>query len=590
MWHDGMTVLHTTKAVRRSSSRRLARLRTVRGELAVAAILLSTLALHVEWLVRFRRGYLTEWDESGYMQYALNNFDALHDHGVVAFLRAVGNRGTFGPLLPLVTALSYPIVTRGIIGSLLVVVAFFALLVLATYGLARRLGSERWALVAALAVAAVPGVTDYSRLFHFAVPATACMTAALWTLVASDGFARRGWSVAFGLLVAMTLLSRTMTVAYLPGLALAALVAVPPGLWRSRVRNLVLALLALFVVAGPWYGRHAHDVYHYLFGTGYGAEAAAYGPRYAFLSWAYWSRELRADLYYLWLPLSVVVALSLLAAGGQALLYRRGFRIGCVVATPFARAVTGLVLVVVEGYVALTSSRNVGSAFPLPWLPALVVLGVLAAASLRSEHLRAVLATAFVAVSFAALLAKSGSVAIAARERSVHLPGLGSVVVSDGRGVIQQIVEGAGYDIGSPARPLPSEHRRWLPLERRITGWAISNARVAAEPVHLTLGLDDPLLGNTRLHLAGQLWYHQDLAVDYLRSAVGGDTVAAYRRQLEVPRPENELVTEQARPGSTISRSKVEAAARSLGFMRVRSLRLPDGRPIWLWWRKLPAS
>src|SRR5438093_9872393 len=36
-----------------------------------------------------------------------------HDQGPWAFVKFVGHRGTFGPLLPAVTALFYPIVGRG---------------------------------------------------------------------------------------------------------------------------------------------------------------------------------------------------------------------------------------------------------------------------------------------------------------------------------------------------------------------------------------------------------------------------------------------------------------------------------------------
>jgi hypothetical protein len=61
--------------------------------------------------------------------------------------------------------------------------------------------------------------------------------------------------------------------------------------------------------------------------------------------------------------------------------------------------------------------------------------------------------------------------------------------------------------------------------------------------------------------------------------------VASYRRQLVSPRPENELITGEERPGRTITQSKVEAAARSLGFARVKSFTLPDRRKIWIWWR-----
>src|SRR5213595_442179 len=84
-------------------ARRLAWIRTAGA--VVAAIIVATVALHVVWLVRFRHGYVTEWDESGYLQFSLSDFDALHDEGPWGFLKIVGHRGTFGPLLPAVTAL-----------------------------------------------------------------------------------------------------------------------------------------------------------------------------------------------------------------------------------------------------------------------------------------------------------------------------------------------------------------------------------------------------------------------------------------------------------------------------------------------------
>src|SRR5712691_10317370 len=100
------------------AGRRLAWART--GGALVAGIIVVTVVLHVIWLVRFRHGYFTEFDESGYLQFSLSDFDALHDEGPWSFVKLVGTRGTFGPLLPAVTALAYPIVSRGVFGSLLV--------------------------------------------------------------------------------------------------------------------------------------------------------------------------------------------------------------------------------------------------------------------------------------------------------------------------------------------------------------------------------------------------------------------------------------------------------------------------------------
>jgi 4-amino-4-deoxy-L-arabinose transferase-like glycosyltransferase len=554
----------------------------------VAAIVCVTLVLDVVWLVRFRRGYVTEWDESGYLQFALSNFDALHDHGLWTFAKTVGGRGTFGPLLPFVTSLAYPIVSRGVFGSLLVLPLFFAGLVGAAFGLARQFVSDYWAVLAALTVAAIPAVTDYTRLFHFALPATACMTAALWALVRSNGLRRTRWAVAFGLFVALTLLARTMTVAFLPGFAIAAgaqfLVGAPD--LRVKTRNLAIAAGTAALVAGPWYIRNARSVYDLLLGSGYGEGATPFGHHYPVASWGYWTKELRLDLSHLWLPLGGALLLVFLVA----LAYRAASRprLSGPSRPQSARAagLLALALVVLEGYLVLTSSRNEGTAFALPLLPALVILAVAAAASIPTRAVRVAFASVLVALSIGAVIAKSGWFEPLAKVRTVSAPGLGSVTVTDGRGIIQLEVAGDGYPIGRVTQPLPVMQRGWLPLARDVVGWSLHRAEQRGVPLNLTLGLDDRIFGNSRLILAAQLWFHRYLPVDYLNASPGGDSVASYRRQLLSPKPENALITGEPPPsGSSIMRSKVEAAARSLGFVRVRSFKLPDGRTIWAWWR-----
>jgi hypothetical protein len=571
----------------RSASRRLAWART--AGVLVAGIVCVTIVLHVIWLVRFRRGYVTEWDESGYLQFARSNFDALHDQGLWTFAKTVGGRGTFGPLLPFVTSLAYPIVGRGIFGSFFVLPLFFAGLVGATFGLARQLVSDSWAAVAALAVAAMPAVTDYTRLYHFALPATACMTAALWALLRTEGFRRGWWAAVFGLFLGLTLLSRTMTVAYVPAFAVAAatqfLVAGPTV--RTRLRNLAIAIGTAVVVAGPWYLRNARSVYDLFFSAGYGEGATPFGRHYSIASWGYWTKELRLVLGYLELPLAGALLLSFVVALVY-LVARRSRRPRASLAwSQRTASVLALAFVVVEGYLVLTSSRNEGTAFPLPWLPALVVLGAIAAASIPARSVRIALATIFVAVSVVAVVSKSGWVEPLAKVRKVSVPSLGRVPVTDGRGIIQVEIEGDGYDIGRVTQPLPAMHREWLPLGRDVVGWSLRQAEQRNEPLSLTLGLDDRIFGNSRLILAAQLWYHRYLPVHYLRSFTDGDTVGSYRRQLLLAPPRNALVTGDPPPnGATITRSRVVAAARSLGFKPVKSFTMPDGRKIRIWWRE----
>jgi hypothetical protein len=567
------------------ASRALARARSAAA--IVAGIIVVTIVLHVVWLVRFRHGYVTEWDESGYLQFALSNFDALHDEGPWGFAKLVGNRGTFGPLLPAVTALSYPIVGRGVFSSLFILPLFFAGLVSAAFGLARQLVSDSWAVVAALAVATIPAVTDYTRLFHFALPATACMTAALWALVRSEGLQRRRWVVAAGAFVALTLLSRTMTLAYIPAFALAAgalLLVDAPDL-RARVRNLAIGIGVVVLIAGPWYLRNARSVYDNLAGVGYGEGATVYGRHYSIASWGFWTKVLRLDLSYLGLPLAAVLLLIFCVALGYVVVRKRHSIRPTRPRTMRAAAILALSLVVLEGYLVLTSSRNEGTAFSLPWLPALVILAVTALASIPSHTLRLVLASALVVVSVGAAVSKSGWFEPLARVRTVSVPGFGSVVVTDGRGVTQRELVGAGYDIGSVTHPPPAIHRRWLPLAREVVVWSLRHTEQRGQPLHLSLGFNDLIFGNSRLTLAAQLWLHRWMPVDYLHSFTAGDTVASYRRQLVDPLPVNALITADPGPRETITRTKVVAAARSLGFVPVKSFTMPDGRTIRIWWR-----
>ena len=557
----------------------------------VAGIVAVTLVLHVVWLLRFRHADLVEWDEAGYMQFSLSNFDALHDQGAWTFAKTVAGRETFGPLLPLVASLAYPIFGRGVFEGLLVLPLFFAGLVGATYGLARRLVTDSWAVIAALTVAAMPVVTDYTRLFHFALPTTACMTAALWALVRSDGLRRTGWAVAFGALVALTILSRTMAVAYVPGLALAAGAQfVVAGELRLRARNLAFAAGAALLVAGPWYIRNSRSIYDYLVGAGYGEGAEIFGPSYPLVSWGYWTKELRLDIAHLGLPLAVVLLLCFAAAVAYAVMRQRPLLERSRLRSSRAAGVLALALVVLEGYLVLTSSRNQGTGFALPWLPALVVLGVVAASSIPARALRVALACGFVAVGLVALVSKSGWYEPLARVREVSVPGLGRVPVTDGRGIIQREFQGAGYDTGPVTEPLPPMHEQWLPLARDVVGWSLHQADERGEPLHLVLGFDDLIFSNSRLILAAQLWYRQFLPVDYLRSNPEGDTIASYRRQLVSPRVQNALLIGEPSPKATITRNKVEVAARSLGFELVRSFTLPDGRKTWLWWRETAKS
>ena len=194
--------------------------------IAVAVLIAVTVALHLVWLDRFRRGFLTEWDEAGYIQIAILDRAGLAHDGLTGLARAVLTQPVEAPLVPFATVPIYLIAGVGVFASFLILPVFFGLLVLATYLLARDLVQPWWAVLAAAVAASIPAVTDYTRLYHFAMPAALWVTLALWALIRSDGFERRRYSLAFGAAIGLMVLTRTMTLSYLPGFAVAALVQV----------------------------------------------------------------------------------------------------------------------------------------------------------------------------------------------------------------------------------------------------------------------------------------------------------------------------------------------------------------------------
>ncbi len=328
-----------------------------------------------------------------------------------------------------------------------------------------------------------------------------------------------------------------------------------------------------------WYVPNAGSVSGYLVEAGYGSRSGLYGQSQPILSFSFWTEELEVLARQLYLPLALALLLALLS-GGAALVARPRLPRG-----PRCAALIALLLVVLEGYAALTSSKNEGTAFALPWLPALAVVAGAAVAGTPWRPLRHALVALLVAVSLVDVTMKAGFPSPLTAVRLAQVPAVGTVPITDGTGIIQREVEAAGYPVGAPTEPLPSLHRRWLPFLREVTGLALRYARRRGVEPHVVVAVDDLLFNNTGIRLAGALWYRRYVQAGRLE--LSGADPGEYGSSL-LQRGVNLLVTGESRadtPASRQARRAVEEAARSVGFRRLRSLRMPDGRLLWLWWR-----
>ena len=145
-------------------------------------------------------------------------------------------------------------------------IALTAASVLLAYWMVRRLADGVAGLAAAALVLATPGMLENARGALTMVPATTFAVLALAALVVGGGLARLRWSFVFGAALGAMSLSRTMSIAFVPGLA------VPAVVWSMTnrvpravvIRNGAIAGVTAVAVSIWWWAISYPQVFDYL--------------------------------------------------------------------------------------------------------------------------------------------------------------------------------------------------------------------------------------------------------------------------------------------------------------------------------------
>jgi hypothetical protein len=347
--------------------------------------------------------------------------------------------------------------------------------------------------------------------------------------------------------------------------------------------------IGLFVAAS-WYLRNWQSVYDYLTASGYGSTATSYGTTSSALSWGYWSKELRLILDQTYLPLGVILTLCFLVPA-TTLTRHMSSRHRLPTLATLGGPRLALAVIVIEGYVALTSSTNEGTGFALTFLPVLVVLAVAMLEQSDASRVAAGVAVSLLVVSAGNALMKSGLDTPLATVRTTHLPSLGDISATDGRSLIQRFADAGLRD--PPTRRLATIHRRWLPFDRVFTGWIVAYANSHGERPYVLTATDHQYTNQPWIALADALWYHADVFVLWPGPLRPGTTAAQYRELFE-QHPMTNLVETTSTDGlvgpSSFNRRRVERALESLRFRRVRRFAMPDRSVMWFWWKPNSAD
>ncbi|MFM7068419.1 MAG: ArnT family glycosyltransferase [Actinomycetes bacterium] len=333
----------------------------------VAVAALAAAAYQSWWLLTHRHTGGWGVDEAAYASIALRLERALSSDGLGAILRAFINSPRHAPLVPLLSVPFVALGGRSNAAVLLVQPVLYAALAVLVAALVSRTSRSAAALVAGVVTLGLPVLIADARSYQFALAPAVFLIAAVLAVVSSERGERRGQMIWFGLATGALLLSRTMTVAFLPALAV--------GWWVASSRtkrswwNLLAAAGAALAVAAPWWIAQRRSVGAYLFSFGYGSGAtqieAVPLPLRLPVRLGFAMVEIRPLLV---VPGVVVVT----AAVVSAVRWRRANR--RLAGWPAATRSHAVLLV---GLVGLLSSSNMGAGFQVP----LDVLGVALVAS-----------------------------------------------------------------------------------------------------------------------------------------------------------------------------------------------------------------
>jgi 4-amino-4-deoxy-L-arabinose transferase-like glycosyltransferase len=541
---------------------------------------LVRIALDIWWVWEFRAGYPLNTDEVGYLTIALRDTQALKSAGIRGLVQEFLEQRSQAPLVPLLTVPMHLIFGEEILPSFLVQSGFLALLAFSSYGIGSRLAGPHLGLLTALVVTSIPEVIDWARSYHFAVPSAALFTSAVYALLRSEGLRSRRWTIIWGVLLGLTALSRTMTVAYLPGLIVAAglrVLAEKEGRLRGGI-HFGIGIGVGILTAATWYLRNWLEVLNYLVSYGYGTHSVYYGQGRSPFTLQFVDRGF-------YLPLACLVGFTL--AIGLIVLVKtiRGYSHHSDIRDFLRSDLSMLVIVFVCGYVALSSSRNQGSGFALPLLPIPVALSAATLSRLASVPLRTFMLAAFVAMAGFNLAMKGGIFPEISGRRATYVPGLGYLLVLEGRGDIQRVLSYSDYFNGPGTQRISELHKEWMPFALRVSKWLIEYASAHRRRPVTVFASRDPFYNTNLLSLVSALHLKKKLHFGQLDAAINGDTVEGYRARLR-DRPNFLIATDPGREvfPPPVTQAFAEEAARSLGFELVATFTLPDGRQTRIWW------
>lgn len=586
-----------------SNQNKLSRVRSILkkliDELPIISIVFLFGVMNLLWISIFRADSILDIDEAGYFSISFVDYYALINHGWIDWLQTVESPSIQSPITTMITSFFFLIFGPKLITGFIVLLFFAIVTLIAVYSLSRYLGGKYLGLMTCLLLATCPTFINFARTYHFALPASAITTLALLALLRSERFENLKWSIIFGVCLGLMPLTRTMTIGFIPGLVISAIFysfGSPYNRWR-RFSFLFLSFFIGICIAAIWLIPNGKLVFDYLLSFGYGNRVAEYAnaeTRGLFSNLCSLLDTIRYFLWYIYLPdfIFIFVGFVLLTFCFFKLMFTNGWRKS--MSSIFKSKIFPIVLFVLEGFIAISSSQNKGSGFILPLLPAIFFLSAWVVIKLwdRSKKI-------FWGTSIIILISTLSCIPLIYLKipfsfpRSVHLPILGSSKVMDGLCQIHRYL-GREHHFKQRGFFVMDSHTAKLWVDANIlTVDKISSLKEKSSLI--AFGFRNVLCNVNTVNLQHLILKKCPLFLTQVEPAITDDTADGYYRWLTKGSAASAsiLITASGTQGDflpTINENCLKEAAQKVGFFPIEHLSLPNDRIVTFWKRSIKET
>lgn len=203
------------------------------------------------------------WDSALHFVNSVQTFKILNE-GFSSLSQVIHVHGYYPPLVPLTAAPFYALFDIdpdvGIAGMNLV---FLGILILSIFGIGKIMANGMVGALSAFIVAMYPAIFGYSRTFMYDIPLMAMVTLGLYMLLKTENFKHRKYSLLFGLVLGLGMLTKWTYALFIIGPICFVLYRAikSHGLKSFIVTNIISSIIIATVLSALWYGPNISVIY-----------------------------------------------------------------------------------------------------------------------------------------------------------------------------------------------------------------------------------------------------------------------------------------------------------------------------------------